>query len=82
MSTDASLLGQTLSHSLHDVGCEGDVRFLVTELIEGESLADRLCKGPLPVAERLRYGAKIADALEAAHRHGIVHRSAASRERA
>jgi Tol biopolymer transport system component len=60
--------------TLHDVGCEGDVRFLVMELIEGESLADRLKKGPLPLPEVLRLGAQIADALETAHRHGIVHR--------
>jgi Tol biopolymer transport system component len=60
--------------TLHDVGCEGGVHYLVMELIEGESLADRLRKGPLPLNEVLRHGAQIADALEAAHRHGIVHR--------
>ena len=44
------------------------------ELIEGESLAQRLAKGPLPVEEVLRYGVQIASALDAAHRRGIVHR--------
>jgi Tol biopolymer transport system component len=60
--------------TLHDVGTEGSVHYIVMELIEGESLADRLKKGPLPLPEVLRYGAQVADALEAAHRHGIVHR--------
>jgi len=44
------------------------------ELVEGESLATRLEKGPLPLPEVLRLGTQIADALDAAHRHGIVHR--------
>ncbi|MGH9867099.1 MAG: protein kinase domain-containing protein [Candidatus Polarisedimenticolia bacterium] len=48
--------------------------YLVMELLEGESLADRLQKGPLPIHEVLRYGRQIASALEAAHRQGIVHR--------
>ena len=44
------------------------------EYLEGETLADRLEKGPLPLDQVLRYGAEIADALDKAHRHGIVHR--------
>jgi eukaryotic-like serine/threonine-protein kinase len=56
--------------TLYDVG-EG---YLVMELLEGESLADRLAKGPLPLEQVLRYGAQIAQALEAAHRQGIIHR--------
>jgi Tol biopolymer transport system component len=60
--------------TLHDVGTEEGVHFLVMELIEGESLAERLQKGALPLPEVLRVGAQVADALEAAHRHGIVHR--------
>jgi eukaryotic-like serine/threonine-protein kinase len=47
---------------------------LVMELVEGETLAARLAKGPLPLDQSLRYGAEIAAALEAAHRRGIVHR--------
>ncbi|HUP66566.1 MAG TPA: protein kinase, partial [Thermoanaerobaculia bacterium] len=59
---------------LHDVGEQDGHRFLVMELIDGESLADRLKKGPLPIAEAIRYGAQIAEALHRAHRQGIVHR--------
>lgn len=60
--------------TLHDVGSVNGVEFLVMELIEGESLADRLARGPLPLGDVLRYGAQIAAALDAAHRAGIVHR--------
>ena len=67
-----------LSHphicALYDVGHEGDVEYLVMELLEGETLARRLTKGPLPISQVLRYGREIADALAAAHRQGIVHR--------
>jgi eukaryotic-like serine/threonine-protein kinase len=60
--------------TLHDVGREGEIDFLVMELLEGESLADRIEKGPLPIEEVLRLGIQIADALEKAHTAGIVHR--------
>jgi Tol biopolymer transport system component len=50
------------------------INFLIMELIEGESLADRLLKGALPLELVLRHGAEIASALDAAHRQGIVHR--------
>jgi serine/threonine protein kinase/Tol biopolymer transport system component len=60
--------------TLFDVGREGDVHFLVMELLEGDSLADRLQKGPLPLDQVVRFGAQVADALDAAHRQGIVHR--------
>ncbi len=60
--------------SLYDVGREGDTDYLVMELLEGESLADRLGKGALPTEQVLRYGIEIADALDKAHRQGIVHR--------
>jgi Tol biopolymer transport system component/predicted Ser/Thr protein kinase len=60
--------------ALHDVGREGDTDYLVMEYLEGESLADRLGKGPLPTEQVLRYGIEIADALDKAHRQGIVHR--------
>jgi len=67
-----------LSHphicALYDVGREGDVEYLVMELIEGETLSDRLAKGPLPLEQTLRCGQEIADALDKAHRQGIVHR--------
>ncbi len=60
--------------TLHDVGREGDADYLVMELLEGETLAHRLEKGPLPVADVLALGAQIADALDRAHGAGIVHR--------
>jgi serine/threonine protein kinase/Tol biopolymer transport system component len=67
-----------LSHphicALYDVGREGDTEYLVMELLEGETLTERLAKGPLPLDQTLRYGTEIADALERAHRQGIVHR--------
>ena len=69
--------------TLYDVGVASadaqtdpgtQVHYLVMELLEGESLADRLTKGPLPLHETLRVGRQIASALDAAHRQGIVHR--------
>jgi Tol biopolymer transport system component len=59
---------------LHDVGSQDGVDYLVMECVEGETLAKRLEKGPLPLEQTLRYGAQIADALDKAHRAGIVHR--------
>lgn len=55
-------------------GPQTALHYLVMELIEGESLADRLKNGPLSLHEVLRYGREIASALDAAHRHGITHR--------
>jgi Tol biopolymer transport system component len=67
-----------LSHphicALFDVGEQDGRAFLVMELLEGNTLADRLATGPLPLEQTLRYGAEIADALDKAHRHEIVHR--------
>src|SRR5713101_7951372 len=59
---------------LHDVGSQDGVDYLVMECVEGETLAKRLEKGPLPFEQVLKYGAQIADALDKAHRAGIVHR--------
>jgi hypothetical protein len=60
--------------ALHDVGREDGVAFLVMEYLEGETLASRLEGGALPVNRVVEYGAQIADALDAAHRAGVVHR--------
>jgi len=59
---------------LHDVGHQDGTDFLIMEYLEGETLAKRLEKGPLPLAQVLQYGVEIADALAKAHRQGIVHR--------
>ena len=59
---------------LHDIGREGDADYLVMELVEGETLATRIARGALPTTEVLRIGTQIADALERAHRAGVVHR--------
>jgi Tol biopolymer transport system component/serine/threonine protein kinase len=60
--------------TLHDIGSEAGHTFLVMELIEGETLAARVARGPLPLRDVLLFGAQIADALDRAHRAGIVHR--------
>jgi serine/threonine protein kinase len=59
---------------LYDVGHQDGMDYLVMECIEGETLAKRLEKGPLPLDQVLKYGMQIADALEKAHRSGVVHR--------
>ena len=67
-----------LSHpnvcAIHDVGRDGERDYLVLELLEGETLAQRLSAGPLPLGEVLRIGAQLASALAAAHALSIIHR--------
>jgi eukaryotic-like serine/threonine-protein kinase len=67
-----------LSHphicTLYDVGHDGGQPFIVMEYVEGETLDDRLTRGPLPASEILRYAAQMADALAHAHRARFVHR--------
>src|SRR6202049_2399725 len=60
--------------TLHDIGSQDGVDYLVMECVEGETLAKRLEKGPLPLKQVLKYGAQIADALDKAHQAGLVHR--------
>ena len=60
--------------TLHDVGSQGGVDYLVMEYIEGETLASRLTKGPLPPAQALRVAIEIAGGLATAHRQGMIHR--------
>ena len=68
----------TLNHpricTLHDVGHQSGIDFLVMEYLEGESLAERLRKGPLPLKEALKIGMEVCEALEEAHRAKIIHR--------
>ena len=59
--------------ALFDIGREGDVDYLVMEFLAGETLTSRLAQGPLPPAELIRYGVEIADALDRAHRQGVIH---------
>jgi Tol biopolymer transport system component len=59
---------------LFDIGAHDGLDYLVMEYLEGENLAARIAKGPLPIDEALRYAVQIADALDQAHRHGVVHR--------
>ncbi len=60
--------------TLHDVGHQDGIDFLVMEFLEGETLADRLRKGPLPTEQVLKIGIEICEGLERAHKSGVVHR--------
>jgi serine/threonine protein kinase/Tol biopolymer transport system component len=60
--------------ALYDVGQDGDLHFLVMQYLDGETLAARIARGPLPLEQALRHAIDIADALDHAHRRGIVHR--------
>ncbi|HEY3176325.1 MAG TPA: protein kinase [Candidatus Polarisedimenticolia bacterium] len=68
----------SLSHphicTLYDIGHQEGTDYLVMEYIEGETVAQRLSRGPLPLDQVLRCGVEIADALAKAHRQGLVHR--------
>lgn len=60
--------------TLHDIGHEDGLDFLVMEYIEGETLSDRIKRGPIPMSELLPLAGQIADALDKAHRQGLIHR--------
>lgn len=68
----------SLSHPnicpLYDVGSQDGLRYLVMEYLEGETLADRLMRGPLPLEQLLKYGIDVCEGLDKAHRTGVVHR--------
>ena len=74
---EARMISQ-LNHShicsLFDVGQDAGHDYLVMELVEGETLADRVAKGPMPADDVMQFGIQIAEALDAAHRQNIVHR--------
>ena len=59
---------------IHDIQEDRGTRFLVLELVEGETLAERLKRGPLPIDEALELLKQVAEALEAAHEKGVFHR--------
>src|ERR1700746_761845 len=60
--------------TLHDIGQQDGIDFLVMEYLEGETLAQRLAKGPMPLEQVLQYAIEISDALDKAHRKGVTHR--------
>src|SRR5437764_1655118 len=60
--------------ALYDIGRENGTDYIVMEYLEGETLAERIARGPLPLTQTLRYGIEIAEALQQAHRGGVVHR--------
>jgi len=60
--------------AIYDLQEAHGLRYLVLELVEGETLADRIARGPIPVEEALDIAKNICEALEAAHEKGIVHR--------
>ena len=60
--------------TLHDLGRHNGMNFLVMEYVDGETIAQRLTRGALPVDQALRYGSEVAGALDRAHRQGFVHR--------
>jgi len=59
---------------LYDVGSQNGTSYLVMEFLEGETLSDRLSKGPLPLEQVLKYGIEICEGLEKAHKSGVMHR--------
>ena len=71
--TISSLSHPNVCH-LYDVGQQDGTMFLVMEYLEGETLADRLRKGPLPLDQVLKVGMEICAGLEAAHKKGVIHR--------
>src|SRR5271156_155224 len=60
--------------ALYDIGHQDGIDYLVMEYLEGEALSKRLERGPLATSELLKYAIEIADALDRAHRQGVVHR--------
>ena len=70
----ASSLSHPAICAIYDIGQDGDTPFIVMEALKGETLRDRISKGPLKVTAVLDIGIQLADALEAAHTQGIVHR--------
>src|SRR6516164_2447802 len=60
--------------TLYDVGHQNGTDYLVMEYLEGETLSDRLGKGPLPTEQVLKYGIEVCAGLEKAHKNGVIHR--------
>jgi serine/threonine protein kinase len=60
--------------SVHDIGVHGGIHYIVTELLEGQTLRKKLSDGPLPSRRAIEYGLQIAQGLAGAHERGVVHR--------
>src|SRR5262247_3947240 len=60
--------------AIYDLQEANDTRFLVLELVEGETLADLISRGPIPVEEALEIARHICEGLETAHERGVIHR--------
>jgi eukaryotic-like serine/threonine-protein kinase len=73
-SRAASRLSHPNICAVYDIGQQDEIHFIVMEYLEGETLADRLRRGPLPIHQVLRCAIETANALSHAHHHGIVHR--------
>src|SRR5690242_5386894 len=69
-----SMLNHPHICALYDVGSQDGVEYLVMEFLEGETMAARLGRGPLPLEKVYEFGTQIAEALDQAHRQGIIHR--------
>src|SRR5208283_1687854 len=70
----ASALNHPNIVSVHDIGCEGGVSFIVSELVDGETLARMIQRGPLPLRKLVEVSTQICDGLAAAHAAGVIHR--------
>src|SRR5215467_8140220 len=60
--------------AVYQLATQGDISYLVSELLEGETLRERLTRGPIPLRKAIDYEAQVAHGLAAAHDKGIVHR--------
>src|ERR1700752_2617417 len=70
----ASALNHPNICTIHDIGEQDGRYFIVMELMEGETLNERIRRGPIPADELVNFGIQTSDALEAAHTKGIIHR--------
>src|SRR5262245_35823944 len=71
---DLASLNHANIGAIYDLQKHGNTEFLILELVEGETLSERIARGPIPADETVEIGKQIADALAAAHEKGIVHR--------
>jgi len=70
----ASILSHPSICTIYEVGQEGDVAFIAMQYLEGKTIHDTLVRGPLRVEDALSYALDVADALDEAHRNGVIHR--------